>query len=83
MADYAREYGPAALSVPPNKGALRAIYIVPVVVALGGLGLVFTVVRRWKKRGEDDATPTAAPGVPTPPDAYDAKLDEELKRLDG
>jgi cytochrome c-type biogenesis protein CcmF len=77
--DYVREYGPAALSVPPNSGGLRAIYLVPIVVALGGLGLVFTLVRRWKKAGDDTAP---APGQSDERDEYDAKLDEELKRLE-
>jgi cytochrome c-type biogenesis protein CcmF len=82
MADYVREHGSGSLSVPPNQGALRAIYIVPGILALGGLGLVFTVVRRWKRRGDAASPRIASSGGPPLRDEYDAKLDEELKRLD-
>jgi cytochrome c-type biogenesis protein CcmF len=81
-ADYVREYGAAALSVPPNSGGLQSIYLFPIAVAIGGLGLVFTLVRRWKKRGDEAAPIAAANGVSLDRDEYDAKLDEELKRLD-
>jgi len=83
MADYVTEHGSGSLSVPPNRGALRAIYLLPVVIAISGLGIVFVVVRRWKRQGDAAAPPSPKPGEPAPPDEYDAKLDEELKRLDG
>jgi cytochrome c-type biogenesis protein CcmF len=83
MADYVSAHGSGSLTVPPNQGALRAIYVVPGVLAVGGLGLVFAVVRRWKRRG-DEATPAPAKSDdPKARDEYDAKLDEELKKLDG
>lgn len=81
-ADYVKEYGASALSVPPNSGGLQAIYLVPIGIAIGGLGLVFTVVRRWKKRGDAAAPPPRKPGGPAERDEYDSKLDEELKKLD-
>jgi hypothetical protein len=43
---------------------------------------VFAVVRRWKRRG-DAAAPAPKGDGPQPTDEYDAKLDEELKKLDG
>ena len=40
LAEYEAEYGPEALAVPPNSGAMRMIWAVPVVgVALGAFGL--------------------------------------------
>jgi cytochrome c-type biogenesis protein CcmF len=83
MAEYVKEHGAAALAVPPNRGAMKAIWIAPVVAAVGGLGLLFVVVRRWKKRGDAMAFPLPKPGAAAAVDEYDAKLDEELKRLDG
>jgi cytochrome c-type biogenesis protein CcmF len=84
MADYVSAHGAGSLTVPPNKGAMRAIYVVPGALAVGGLGLVFAVVRRWKRRGDADAPAAAKKGdKPQAPDEYDAKLDEELKKLDG
>ncbi|HKQ70668.1 MAG TPA: cytochrome c-type biogenesis CcmF C-terminal domain-containing protein [Polyangiaceae bacterium] len=82
-ADYVREHGAAALSVPPNTGALRAIYMVPGVIGVGGLGFVLLLVRRWKKRGEEGGPTSSPSSSPSERDEYDAKLDEELKKLDG
>ena len=83
LADYVTAHGSGALALPPNRGALRAIYLVPGFLAAGGLGLVFVVVRRWKRRGDAAIPASTKTDGPPPPDDYDAKLDEELKRLDG
>jgi len=86
--EYAQEYGSDALAVPPNKGAMRAIYAVPLVaIAAGGAGVV-VLIRKWQRghRGGDKpagkrgaAKAAGAPGA----DDYDARLDEELRDLDG
>ena len=76
-------HGADSLTVPPNQGGFRAIYLVPGFAAAAGLGIVFAVVRRWKRRGDDMAPAVGKPGEAAPPDEYDAKLDEELKKLDG
>lgn len=85
---YANEYGSAALAIPPNSGAMRAIYLVPVAAILaGGIGIV-SLIRKWRR------PKLAAAGVPTikssagsdataaAKDAYDARLDAELRDLD-
>ena len=84
--EYARVHGAAALNVPPSRGFLRAVWIVPIgLVALGAVGAV-ALVRRWSHRPDDGPT---APPPPKPPaaggerDDYDQKLDAELKDLDG
>jgi cytochrome c-type biogenesis protein CcmF len=82
ISEYVHDYGAAALSVPPNRGALKSIYLVPVAAAVGGLGVLFTVVRRWKRQGDLAAPPPPTPGGSTEVDEYDAKLDDELKKLD-
>jgi cytochrome c-type biogenesis protein CcmH/NrfF len=81
-ANYVAEYGAAALAVPPDEGALRLIYAVPIAATLGGLGVVMIAVRRWKRRGETAAKEMPAGRASTERDEYDTKLDEELKKLD-
>ncbi|MET0591172.1 MAG: cytochrome c-type biogenesis CcmF C-terminal domain-containing protein, partial [Polyangiaceae bacterium] len=83
VANYVAENGAASLTVPPNEGALRLIYAVPIAAAIGGLGVVAIAVRRWKRREEADH-PAAGKAVKraSERDEYDAKLDEELKKLD-
>jgi cytochrome c-type biogenesis protein CcmF len=81
---YAAEHGTDLLVVPPNRGALRSIYAVPVVgIALGTFWLA-RMLRRWRRDGGTaDAPREQDRGTKAPRDAYDARLDDELKDLDG
>jgi cytochrome c-type biogenesis protein CcmF len=77
---YVGEWGEASLAVPPNRGALRSVYLIPIAALLAGaVGLAFAV-RRWRKGGDDD--PPLPPAKGGSGDAYDARLDDELKDLD-
>jgi cytochrome c-type biogenesis protein CcmF len=86
LAEYAEEFGPESLAVPPNRGIFRAIWAVPVLaIGLGAFGLA-RLARNW--RGPRDGG--NGPGVSPPGgttggvrDAYDARLDDELRELDG
>ncbi|HEY2517625.1 MAG TPA: cytochrome c-type biogenesis CcmF C-terminal domain-containing protein, partial [Polyangiaceae bacterium] len=82
LLSYKQRWGTDGLTVPPNTGALRAIYIFPLsAIVAGGVGLAF-LLRRW--RHADAAAPAKeAPAAPSPRDDYDARLDDELKDLDG
>ncbi len=89
--EYQKEYGNEALSVPPNTGALRAIYAVPLVaIVAGGAGLV-VMIKRWRggQGGTGGGTTSGKKETPTakrdasPKDDYDRRLDEELRDLDG
>ncbi len=86
LKEYAEEHGTESLSVPPNSGAMRSIYAVPLVgIAMAGVGLVL-MIRRWRKPpgGPPDAPPGAGGGDQADSkDAYDKRLDDELRDLDG
>ncbi|RYG69570.1 hypothetical protein EON77_14580, partial [bacterium] len=92
IAEYKVQFGTDGLTVPPNSGALRAIYVLPLgLILAGGVGLA-VAVRGWRKPAlatsaeESDA---AAKSGTNPKreggakDDYDARLDEELRDLDG
>ncbi|MFT3773819.1 MAG: cytochrome c-type biogenesis protein CcmH [Minicystis sp.] len=83
-AEWVRQYGPQALSVPPNQGANRLIYIAPLVAVVGMAAFVVTLLRRFRRRDEEkQAVAGVAPPVAgSKRDEYDDKLDEELKQLD-
>ncbi len=52
--DYTAEYGTAALAIPPDKGANRAIYMAPLVaIAAAGVGLG-VLLRRWRSNEKAD-----------------------------
>ncbi len=80
IAEYQAVWGSESLAIPPNSGAMRAIYAVPIVAIFGGaIGLGFTIMR-WRGRSNANA-PDATKG-PATRDAYDEKLDRELEDLD-
>jgi cytochrome c-type biogenesis protein CcmF len=87
LLSFQKVHGTEALAVPPDTGALRAIYAVPLVAFLGGaVGLGMTV-RRWQARSASrnpkvTASSGEAPVVPKRDD-YDSRIDDELRDLDG
>jgi cytochrome c-type biogenesis protein CcmH len=75
----ADEYGPSVLAMPKDDGFDAAVYVVPVLLVLLGLGGVALAARRWRR-----ARP-AAPGPDLGPelDPDDARrLDDELTAFD-
>jgi cytochrome c-type biogenesis protein CcmF len=76
---YGKEHGIGSLNVPPSRGYLKSIWIVPsALVVIGGIGAFF-VVRSWTKKPKGPTEPPADKGAAAPPkDDYDAKLDAEL-----
>ena len=79
---YAKDNGVESLAVPPNSGAMRFIYALPLVAIVAGGAGVVALVRRWK-RPNPVAESAALPGKPAGRDAYDDRLDAELRDLDG
>jgi cytochrome c-type biogenesis protein CcmF len=84
LAEYSAIYGAESLAVPPNTGVFRAIWAIPVAaIGLGAIG-VFFLMRSWRGGNGDDGEGEAPEArVPTVRDAYDDRLDAELKDLDG
>jgi cytochrome c-type biogenesis protein CcmF len=85
---YAKEYGSAALAIPPNTGALRTIYAVPIAGIFGGaIGVAF-LVRKWRKPSARASKPrpkspeAGTAGAAADKDEYDSRLDDELRELD-
>ena len=84
QAEYVKKFGTQALAVPPNSGSNRALYLLPLAAAVvGGAGIFFSL-RRWRRRNkEQDRAATKADAADAlGRDAYDDKLDDELKDLD-
>ena|SRR5689334_5203585 len=84
--EWEKRFGPDALTVPPNRGANRAMYVVPFILIVLFAGVVVSVLRHFRKRDEEkNQAAAAAGGAPLSGgahDEYDDKLDDELKRLD-
>jgi cytochrome c-type biogenesis protein CcmH/NrfF len=88
--DYVKENGTASLAIPPNSGVMRAIYVVPIVALIGGGVGLAVVLRRWRGGGDGDGGGGGGKKTPAPVasdskkrDAYDDRIDAELRDLDG
>jgi cytochrome c-type biogenesis protein CcmF len=94
IAAYQAKWGIEALAIPPNDGAMRTIYAVPIVAIFGGAVALAVTLKRWLNRPATTAAAEPVIASKTQPsaekpgaadqkvDAYDARLDEELKDLD-
>lgn len=91
QSEYAARFGTNALSVPPNTGANRLLYAVPIGAILLGAGGVIIALRRWRRRSEEidrerEAIKKKSKGKGKgdgKPDEYDDRLKRELSDLDG
>jgi len=80
---YVAKFGAQALAVPPNSGASRLVWALPIVLVIGGAYFAVRMLRRWSKRGAESAAALGAPSKKAAVrDAYDDKLDQELEELD-
>lgn len=79
LQDYVVQFGEQILAEPPARGFTRFLYVLPPVFLIGGGALVVVLVRRFSRRSA--AAPVDAPR-PTEADAYQARLDDELRDLD-
>jgi hypothetical protein len=59
---YLAEYGAAALAVPPDAGHNKAVYALPIGVALAGGAAAVALVRRWRARALAPSTATGGGG---------------------
>ena len=87
IATFRGQFGPAAISIPADEGAGRALWAVPISLAVVAVGVVVWVGRRWRRAGyaapsKSDA-PDAEPVMSAQADEkYDQQLEDELARLE-
>ena len=75
---FVADYGESVLATPRSKFP----WLLPMLAAVGALGLLVFAGRRWVKKGRaDTAAMTAKTNVP-PEDKYADKLDDELAETD-
>ena len=84
---YLARYGSSALAVPPDAGHNRAVYALPVLLAVAGGVLAQRMVTRWAARGRANAEVsrkerTASGTTESARAEYDRRIDQELRGLD-
>jgi len=75
LQDLSLRYGVQVLSTPPAHGFNLAVWILPSVGLLVGLGVVVVIVRRWKRKPATVPAPTSAHHDPK----VLAAVEEEMK----
>lgn len=78
LKDYAAKHGSDSVVVQADEGGARALWAVPLIAFVAGGGLIF---RYLKKRSVNPAEGEAKEDSKSR-DAYDDRLDDELKDLD-
>jgi cytochrome c-type biogenesis protein CcmH/NrfF len=77
---YRAQYGAKALAIPSDEGLDRALWAVPLGAMVFAVGFIVVLGRRWQRRGVVLATSGESTAVAEL--EYDARLDEELDRLE-
>ncbi|MSO44401.1 MAG: cytochrome c-type biogenesis protein CcmH [Thermoleophilia bacterium] len=71
------EFGREVLATPPKSGFDLVVWIVPIVVLIGGLGAIPVVTRSWARRRRTDDPPTEISAEER------ERLEDELRRHPG
>jgi len=77
LQDMAQRYGVQVLTAPPAHGFNLAVWILPSIGLLVGLGIVVVIVRRWRRKPSLEPAPSAATEDPKLLSA----VEEEMKSM--
>lgn len=73
---FAARYGDHVLQVPPARGFLLSVWIVPILAILAGLGMFGYLAHRWMQRSAVREVSMAASDLET--DEYVRRVEQEL-----
>lgn len=79
---FVNQYGDRVLAEPPRQGFNWVVYIVPLVIFLGGIFLLFRGFQTWRSASEEGRGrgKQARAGVTkTPSDEYKQRVEDDLK----
>jgi cytochrome c-type biogenesis protein CcmH/NrfF len=76
------KYGELVLRSPMDKGYRRMVWLVPVGVLLGAIGMLVVVGRKWSRPKPPATTAQVAQAQARDEADYGARLDDELDELD-
>jgi cytochrome c-type biogenesis protein CcmH/NrfF len=76
---YVAQYGEQILAEPPAQGFVRTLYVLPIVLLIASAIVLSLFVKRMARH---PAVAGAAGSSASAADAYDARLDDELRDLD-
>src|SRR5215212_942833 len=76
---FVAQFGQRVLAEPQRKGFTSLVWFLPLLVVLVGMGIVYEILRNWRKQ-----KPASAPAAPIPviPDAVLKKIEREIREMD-
>lgn len=76
---FVAQYGERVLAEPQRKGFTSLVWFLPLLVVLVGIGVVYEILRNWRKQKPSPAVPQSAHQIP---DAILRKIEREIQEMD-
>jgi len=76
---FVAQYGERVLAEPQRKGFTSLVWFLPLVAVLLGLGIVYEILRNWRKQ---KPAPVISAPLPQIPDEILKKIEREIREMD-
>jgi cytochrome c-type biogenesis protein CcmH len=76
---FVAQFGERVLAEPQRKGFTSLVWFLPLLVVLVGLGIVYEILRNWRKQ---KPAPVAVVSTPAIPDELLRKIEREIREMD-
>lgn len=76
---FVAQYGERVLAEPQRKGFTSLVWFLPLVAVLLGLGIVYEILKNWRKQKPAPAISTPLPHIP---DEILKKIEREIREMD-
>ncbi|MGE5642156.1 MAG: cytochrome c-type biogenesis protein CcmH, partial [Byssovorax cruenta] len=76
---FVAQYGERVLAEPKRKGFTSLVWFLPLIVVLVGLGIVYEILRNWRKQKTVQVAPVSTPDIP---EAILKKIEREIREMD-
>ena len=76
---FVAQYGERVLAEPQHKGFTSLVWFLPLIVVLVGLGIVYEILRNWRKQKPAMVPATSMPEIP---EAVLKRIEREIQEMD-
>ena len=76
---FVAQYGERVLAEPQRKGFTSLVWFLPLMAVLLGLGIVYEILRNWRKQKPVLVTAESMPEIP---EAVRKKIEREIQEMD-
>ncbi len=76
---FVAQYGERVLAEPQRKGFTSLVWFLPLIAVLLGLGIVYEILKNWRKQ---KTAPAISVPLPQIPDEILKKIEREIREMD-